>query len=46
MVDKLSHHPLPPCPWWEGVVGGNKKEKANIGQLVRWGTNRKNIFVP
>ena len=22
-----------------------KKRKANIGQLVRWGTNRRNIFV-
>ena len=29
---------LPPPP-------KNKKGKANIGQLVRWGINRRNIFV-
>ena len=45
------------CPWWEGVGrcwgGGRggfapleiKKGKANIGQLVRWGVNRRNLFV-
>ena len=41
------------CPWWDGVGGEgalppsleNEKRKANIDQLVRWGINRRNIFV-